>query len=80
MSEEVTYADLKFQDSGKKENTQEFGNFGIKVPPAPPHAWRQRALVLTLLCVLLLIGLGILGGIRMYYLCFLLTEKTLRVA
>ena len=30
MSEEVTYADLKFQDSGKKENTQEFGNFGIK--------------------------------------------------
>uniref|UniRef100_A0A8D1SM85 C-type lectin domain-containing protein n=1 Tax=Sus scrofa TaxID=9823 RepID=A0A8D1SM85_PIG len=63
MSEEVTYADLKFQDSGKKENTQEFGNFGIKVPPAPPRAWRQRALVLTLLCVLLLIGLGVLGGI-----------------
>ncbi|XP_057559217.1 C-type lectin domain family 12 member A isoform X2 [Hippopotamus amphibius kiboko] len=31
MSEEVTYADLKFQDSSKTENIQEFNKFGRKV-------------------------------------------------
>ncbi|XP_061061173.1 C-type lectin domain family 12 member A isoform X2 [Eubalaena glacialis] len=31
MSEEVTYADLKFQDSSKTEKIQEFDKFGIKV-------------------------------------------------
>ncbi|XP_053412407.1 C-type lectin domain family 12 member A isoform X2 [Nycticebus coucang] len=31
MSEEVTYADLKFQDTNKTENTQELDKFGKKV-------------------------------------------------
>ncbi|XP_047597283.1 C-type lectin domain family 12 member A isoform X3 [Lutra lutra] len=31
MSEEITYADLKFQESGKKENIHEFDGVGIKV-------------------------------------------------
>lgn len=39
-------------------------------PPAPPHAWRHRALALAALCLLLLIGLGVLGSICMYYPCF----------
>lgn len=30
MSEEVTYADLNFQDSGRKKSIQEFGTVGIK--------------------------------------------------
>ena len=30
MSEEVTYADLKFQDSSKTGKIQEFDKFGIK--------------------------------------------------
>eukprot|EP00070_Physeter_catodon_P040400 XP_028347294.1 C-type lectin domain family 12 member A [Physeter catodon] len=63
MSEEVTYADLKFQDSSKTEEIQEFDRFGIKVPPAASHVWRRRAWALTLLCCLLLIGLGVLGSI-----------------
>ncbi|CAK7299507.1 C-type lectin domain family 12 member A [Vulpes lagopus] len=61
MSEEVTYADLKFQDSSKGENIHEFDTVGIKAPPAPSHGWCQR--VLALLCLLLLIGLGVLGSI-----------------
>uniref|UniRef100_A0A7N5KJI7 C-type lectin domain family 12 member A n=1 Tax=Ailuropoda melanoleuca TaxID=9646 RepID=A0A7N5KJI7_AILME len=61
MSEEVMYADLKFQDSSKGENIHEFDTVGIKAPPAPSHGWRQRALALTFLCLLLLIGLGVLG-------------------
>ncbi|XP_054941128.1 C-type lectin domain family 12 member A [Physeter macrocephalus] len=65
MSEEVTYADLKFQDSSKTEEIQEFDRFGIKVPPAASHVWRRRAWALTLLCCLLLIGLGVLGSIYM---------------
>ncbi|XP_054574498.1 C-type lectin domain family 12 member A [Eptesicus fuscus] len=64
MSEEVTYADLKFQDSSETENIQEFDQVGVKAPPAPSHVWRQRALAaLILLCLLLLIGLGVLGSI-----------------
>ncbi|XP_045870028.1 C-type lectin domain family 12 member A [Meles meles] len=63
MSEEITYADLKFQDSSKKENIHEFDRVGIKAPPVPSDGWRQRALVLTLLCLLLLVGLGVLGSI-----------------
>lgn len=30
MSEEITYADLKFQDSSEKENIYEFDGVGIK--------------------------------------------------
>uniref|UniRef100_A0A8C2N7Z3 C-type lectin domain-containing protein n=2 Tax=Capra hircus TaxID=9925 RepID=A0A8C2N7Z3_CAPHI len=65
MSEEVTYADLKFQDSSQTENIQKFDKFEKEEPPVPSHVWRQRALALTLLCLLLLIGLGVLGGICM---------------
>ncbi|XP_058599697.1 C-type lectin domain family 12 member A isoform X1 [Neofelis nebulosa] len=63
MSEEVTYADLNFQDSGRKKSIQEFGTVGIKEPAATSHVWHQRALALILLCLLLLIGLGILGSV-----------------
>ncbi|XP_039081222.1 C-type lectin domain family 12 member A isoform X1 [Hyaena hyaena] len=63
MSEEVTYADLNFQDSSKRKSIQESGTVGIKAPPATSHLWHQRALALTLLCLLLLIGLGVLGSI-----------------
>ncbi|XP_042103487.1 C-type lectin domain family 12 member A isoform X3 [Ovis aries] len=63
MSEEVTYADLKFQDSSQTENIQKFDKFEKEEPPVPSHVWRQRALALTVLCLLLLIGLGVLGGI-----------------
>ncbi|XP_014307248.1 C-type lectin domain family 12 member A [Myotis lucifugus] len=63
MSEEVTYADLKFQNSSEMENIQEFDQVGVKAPPAPSHVWRRRALALILLCLLLLIGLGVLGSI-----------------
>ncbi|XP_057347521.1 C-type lectin domain family 12 member A-like [Manis pentadactyla] len=63
MSEAVTYADLNFQDSNKTENIQKFDKGEIRAPPAPPHAWRHRALALTALCLLLLIGLGVLGSI-----------------
>ncbi|KAB0350638.1 hypothetical protein FD754_015495, partial [Muntiacus muntjak] len=34
-------------------------------PPVPSHGWRQGALAVTLLCLLLLIGLGVLGGMCM---------------
>ncbi|XP_046505092.1 C-type lectin domain family 12 member A isoform X4 [Equus quagga] len=75
MSEEVTYADIKFHDSSKTENIQEFDQLGIKVlpstaPPAPSRAWRQRVVALTLLCLLLLTGLGVLGSM------FYITLKT----
>ncbi|XP_032246944.1 C-type lectin domain family 12 member A [Phoca vitulina] len=63
MSEEVTYADLEFQDSSKRKNIHELDTVGIKAPPAPSHGWRQRILALALLCLLLLIGLGVLGSL-----------------
>ncbi|KAM5174981.1 C-type lectin domain family 12 member A [Callospermophilus lateralis] len=63
MSEEITYANLKFQDSNKTENTQDLQKFGEKVPSVPSPLWRQSALILTLLCLLLLIGLGAVGGV-----------------
>lgn len=62
MSEEVTYADLKFQNSSKIQTIQEFDQVDIKAP-APSHGWRRRALALALLCLLLLIGLGVLGSV-----------------
>lgn len=64
MSDEVTYADLKFQDCSRKiKNIQEFDQVGIKAPPARPHVWHRRTLALTLLCLLQMIGLGVLGSI-----------------
>ncbi|XP_037023781.2 C-type lectin domain family 12 member A [Artibeus jamaicensis] len=62
MSEEVTYANLKFQDSSEIEHVQKFDQVGIKAPPAPFHGLRKRELALTLLCLLLVIGLGVLGS------------------
>nr|XP_002712861.1 C-type lectin domain family 12 member A [Oryctolagus cuniculus] len=61
MSEEVTYADLKFQDSTKTANTKGLDKFGKKAPPAPSRVWRQTTLTLSLLCLLLLVGLVVLG-------------------
>lgn len=66
MSEEVTYADLKFQDSTRIENIQEFDQVGVKAPPSPSNVWHPRTLAVTLLCLLLLIGMGVLG--TTYYL------------
>uniref|UniRef100_A0A8C9QE54 C-type lectin domain family 12 member A n=1 Tax=Spermophilus dauricus TaxID=99837 RepID=A0A8C9QE54_SPEDA len=63
MSEEITYANLKFQDSNKTETTQDLQKLGEKAPSVPSPLWRQSALILTLLCLLLLIGLGALGGV-----------------
>nr|AAS00607.1 myeloid inhibitory C-type lectin-like receptor isoform gamma [Homo sapiens] len=70
MSEEVTYADLQFQNSSEMEKIPEIGKFGEKAPPAPSHVWRPAALFLTLLCLLLLIGLGVLASMCMYCPCF----------
>ncbi|XP_037371213.1 C-type lectin domain family 12 member A-like [Talpa occidentalis] len=61
MSEEIMYADLKFQDSSKTEN----GKSGIKAPAAPPRSWQCRVVALAVFCLLLLAGLGILGS--MFY-------------
>ncbi|XP_012507602.1 PREDICTED: C-type lectin domain family 12 member A [Propithecus coquereli] len=33
-----------------------------EAPPSPSHIWRHTALSLTLLCLLLLVGLGVLGS------------------
>ncbi|KAM9230293.1 LOW QUALITY PROTEIN: C-type lectin domain family 12 member A [Dugong dugon] len=61
-SEEVTYADLNFQYSSKTDNIQKFDNLEKKAPSAPSRVWRM-IWALSLLCLLLLIGLGILGSI-----------------
>ncbi|XP_051011408.1 C-type lectin domain family 12 member A [Acomys russatus] len=61
--EEIVYANLKFEDSDKKEKTQKSDKCGGKVPSAPSHSQHKRVLTLTLLCLLLLAGLGVLGGI-----------------
>ncbi|EHA99053.1 C-type lectin domain family 12 member A, partial [Heterocephalus glaber] len=63
MSEEVTYAHLKFSEPRKTENIQEVNRFGTQAPPAASRIWHQTTLTLTLLCLLLLTGLGILGSI-----------------
>ncbi|XP_069867957.1 C-type lectin domain family 12 member A-like [Dipodomys merriami] len=64
MSEEVTYADLNFQNSGKTQKIQELDPVETKEPPAPSHVWTKIALGLTLLLfLLLLLGLGILGSV-----------------
>uniref|UniRef100_A0A6I8PMN6 C-type lectin domain-containing protein n=1 Tax=Ornithorhynchus anatinus TaxID=9258 RepID=A0A6I8PMN6_ORNAN len=61
MASEVTYADLKFQDSFKAQRIQEFDNIQEIEHPAPSPAWRWSALGLLTLCVLLLLGLASLG-------------------
>ncbi|XP_040834665.1 C-type lectin domain family 12 member A isoform X2 [Ochotona curzoniae] len=61
MSEEVTYADLKFQDFPRTDNTQPLGRFGKPAAPVLSRGWRQAALILVLLCLLLFFGLLILA-------------------
>ncbi|XP_057636669.1 C-type lectin domain family 12 member A [Chionomys nivalis] len=63
MSEEIVYANLKFQDSDKKENLQTSDKCGGKVPSAPSYSQNKAVLILTVICLLLLIGLGVLGGL-----------------
>nr|XP_048288274.1 C-type lectin domain family 12 member A isoform X2 [Myodes glareolus] len=63
MSEEIVYANLKFQDSDKKENLQTSDKCDEKAPSAPSYSQHKAVLILTVLCLLLLIGLGVLGGL-----------------
>lgn len=63
MSEEIVYANLKIQDSDKKEETQKSDKCEEKVSSAASHSWQKTILILTLLCLLLFIGVGVLGGI-----------------
>ncbi|XP_012880527.1 PREDICTED: C-type lectin domain family 12 member A-like, partial [Dipodomys ordii] len=62
--EEIIYADLNFQNSGKTEKIQELDQVKTKAPPVSSHVWVRAALGLTLLFLLLFfVGLGILGGL-----------------
>ncbi|XP_022351012.1 C-type lectin domain family 12 member B [Enhydra lutris kenyoni] len=61
MSEEVTYATLTFQDSVGEGNTRDRNNLRKRGYPAPSPTWRQAALSLLTLCLMLLIGLVTLG-------------------
>ncbi|OWK03614.1 CLEC12B, partial [Cervus elaphus hippelaphus] len=57
MSEDVTYATLTFQDSVAAGNNQDRNNLRKRVYPAASSIWRQAALGLLTLCLMLLIGL-----------------------
>ncbi|XP_055250369.1 C-type lectin domain family 12 member B isoform X2 [Moschus berezovskii] len=61
MSEDVTYATLTFQDSVAAGNNQDRNNLKKRGYPAPSSIWRQAALGLLTLCLMLLIGLVTLG-------------------
>ncbi|XP_039078256.1 C-type lectin domain family 12 member B [Hyaena hyaena] len=61
MSEEVTYATLTFQDSVGARNNQDRNNLRKRGYPAHSPTWRQAALSLLILCLMLLIGLMTLG-------------------
>ncbi|XP_037703177.1 C-type lectin domain family 12 member B isoform X2 [Choloepus didactylus] len=61
MSDEVTYATLTFQDSAVAGNNQDGNNLRKRGYPAPSPIWRQAALSLLTLCLMLLIGLVTLG-------------------
>lgn len=63
MSEEIVYADLKFQDSDKKEESQKSDKCGRKVPSAGSYSQHKIVLILILLCLLLFIGVVALGCI-----------------
>lgn len=63
MSEEIVYADLKFQDSDKKEESQKSDKCGRKVPSAGSYSQHKTVLILILLCLLLFIGVVALGCI-----------------
>ncbi|XP_025735402.1 C-type lectin domain family 12 member B isoform X2 [Callorhinus ursinus] len=61
MSEEVTYATLVFQDSVGERNNRDRNNLRKRGYPALSPTWRQAALSLRTLCLMLLIGLVTLG-------------------
>ncbi|KAM6161448.1 C-type lectin domain family 12 member B [Erethizon dorsatum] len=61
MSHEVTYATLTFQDSSRARNNQDRNSLKKRVNSAASPVWRQVALGLLTLCLLLLIGLVTLG-------------------
>ncbi|XP_042103486.1 C-type lectin domain family 12 member B isoform X2 [Ovis aries] len=61
MSEDVTYATLTFQDFVSAGNNQDRNNLRKRGYPAPSSIWRQAALGLLTLCLMLLIGLVTLG-------------------
>lgn len=63
MSEEIVYANLKIQDPDKKEETQKSDKCGGKVSADASHSQQKTVLILILLCLLLFIGMGVLGGI-----------------
>ncbi|XP_004621805.2 C-type lectin domain family 12 member B isoform X2 [Sorex araneus] len=61
MSEDVTYSTLTLQDSAGTGNCQDRNNFRTKDSSVSPTNWRQAALGLLALCLLLLIGLVTMG-------------------
>lgn len=61
MSDQVTYATLTLQDSAGARNNRNGNNLRKRGHPAPAPAWRQAALGLFILCLMLLIGLVTLG-------------------
>ncbi|XP_006875537.1 PREDICTED: C-type lectin domain family 12 member B [Chrysochloris asiatica] len=61
MSEDVTYATLTFQNSAEAGKNRNRNNVRKRGYPAPSPIWRQAALSLITLCLLLLIGLVTLG-------------------
>ncbi|ERE66439.1 C-type lectin domain family 12 member A-like protein [Cricetulus griseus] len=63
MSEEIVYAHLKLRDSVKKENMQKSEKHRGEVPSAPSCSQHKTVLILILLCLLMLVGLGVLGGL-----------------
>ncbi|XP_028636909.1 C-type lectin domain family 12 member A-like [Grammomys surdaster] len=63
MSDESVHADLKFQDSDKKEETQMSDKCGGKGSSPASHSQRKTVMILSLLCLLRFIGVVIIGGI-----------------
>ncbi|XP_049639089.1 C-type lectin domain family 12 member B isoform X2 [Suncus etruscus] len=61
MSEEVTYATLRFQNSAGARNFQDRNNLRRKGYQIPSPIWRQAALGLLVLCLILVMGLVTLG-------------------
>ncbi|XP_037370266.1 C-type lectin domain family 12 member B [Talpa occidentalis] len=63
MSEDVTYATLTFQDSAGARNNRDRNNLRKRGYPALSPIWRQTALGLLMLCLMLLIALVTLGTV-----------------
>ncbi|XP_028640742.1 C-type lectin domain family 12 member A-like [Grammomys surdaster] len=63
MSEDTVYANLKFQDSDKKEEIQKSDKCEGKGSSAASHSQHKTVMILSLLCLLRFIGMVIIGGI-----------------